>query len=968
MAEGDSSINVGGVNFEIGIDLASFEKNLQRAEILAKEHAARIQQILGNIQTNGGTGSSDFGGGGGSVSQRPPVIAPNLGIPRTVDVNQTVNVRRDFREVNSAAGRIIGRAADAMRMTGGLPPRQATAEEIAAIVAGGRGPQRTLTDSEVQAITTRPSGGSEGGYPTAPGVLTPGGAIREARYQGNAFSQISSMNQIGLLPDEKIAAQDEALEKRFGPQMRQAITEMRAANMPSAGYSTDDDARSAISRLRVPVSKESLAQERAARAAGQAADDEENGRINVQAARGSGRGGRGGGYGGGSGGGGGGGPFEFLFGNTGEAQSRSLLRFGAGLAGFGIGINLAAGAARLLHDSLVAIGEEALHLEQAGRDVGIAFGGTASNFTGRGAAGFAANQGTRGSSTEYLQTAASVAPIAQQYKLTNDQVQKLIISEGQLARIHGVDLPQAAQVLNQVLRGNLEAGQSLDLVLTDQYGIIKNVGLTYQQLVQAVGPAAATSTILAQAQKEISTQTENASRNIDETASAMDRFGKAGDALKTSLANLAKTPVTFAINIATFAVGGGLPPVTGSSHAPQTEADVQGRLILGPAGERQQKADLEKVRSEQARLAGINAAMNAGLNNSDANGGSQAIRDAAGYQGLGIMPEQGAQTPSELKAKQNQAEGARLADQNRILGIQQSGQQATISILDAQAKSRQLDVAAQLNQYASTRIDLENELAPLLLRQQAIQDRITLTTRENLDLTQARLEAQRAEAITGSALEQNNYQQNIALLRAQSAISSIVRGQAPKYDIGSQIGQIRTAAFAAPDVKIADAEAQHALNLTTVAQNVDQISKAIAVIPLEREQQVLQAEVLMRQEELAAATASTEVINRMLEVASIMAAPERLQAERDLNNTMISAAKAAQELANMQLQQNADSANPVIVNVNIGSIGAGGVTPDAAAWIDQITNATRGGALDAINSKANLTLPRAPSNTPGARY
>lgn len=205
------------------------------------------------------------------------------------------------------------------------------------------------------------------------------------------------------------------------------------------------------------------------------------------------------------------------------------------------------------------------------------------------------------------------------------------------------------------------------------------------------------------------------------------------------------------------------------------------------------------------------------------------------------------------------------------------------------------------------------------------------------------------------------------MLRAQSSIVSLIRGQTPKYDFGTQIGVAYGAALDRPDIALADTEAQHSLNLATVATNIDQITKAIAVIPLEQEQQILERSVDVYQLQLSAANASTDVINRALEFANILAAPDRIQAEKDLSNAMIADAKAMQDQARIQLDQNASNANPIIINVNVGALGSGAITPQVADQIDRIGQVTQTAVLEALGRSNINNLPRTDPNIAGAR-
>src|SRR5439155_1754615 len=157
---------------------------------------------------------------------------------------------------------------------------------------------------------------------------------------------------------------------------------------------------------------------------------------------------------------------------------------------------------------------------------------------------------TRGTESQYLQAAAAQAPLARQFGLEAQQVQQLVTLEGQLARLHGVALPQASQILEQTLRGNTEAARSLDVVLTDSRGIVRGTGLTWQELVQAMGPTAAAAKLLSSVQVEVDRQLSASRTNADGLADSFDKLGKRADDVKTHLAKLAEKPVQVTVEVA----------------------------------------------------------------------------------------------------------------------------------------------------------------------------------------------------------------------------------------------------------------------------------------------------------------------------------------------------------------------------------------------------------------------------------
>ena len=1041
-------VEVGGVSFSIAVDLASFLKNLEQAERLAKDHAARMQQILGNVGTGGASGGggsvggSSSGGGyssapynnvGGassgssasysssSPSSRGPDRSAGLSALDKIQKNRVSDYVRQGYDREMAEHYVRGSITGAEFLStrgGGGPANSADALARAQAIRDRLGP---LTPTGAAGV-----GGASGPYSPSQAFAT----LQRSRNPQLAATETPDLNdpavqsrlyaarrQQDALMDRVNRARTREVDRAF----REYSQRDRANMQAEAGLqrqfdrqgTTEDIAPENDQRLQARAYQTRRRQESVyARAMRDNQSDAENearrsgaafsslsGRLNaprgfsVPAAfqgayqRDDGTEGKmlanagSGGSGGGSGGSGGSnGFFSFLFGNTGETQTRSLLRAGAALTGVGLGINIAAGAARLLHDALAGAAQDAIQLEQSSRNIGIAYGPQ----SGLGNLG---NLPGRGTQAESQQAAASLAPLAAQYGFTTTQVTQLVTAERELARIHGTDLPQAAQALQSVMAGNLQAGQALDLQLTDQYGILRNVGLTWEQLEQAEGPAQARQTLLAAVQADVNRQLDNSSQSTDRLGRALDSAGQAWDKFKNNVAKGVYIPVTVAVEQVAQLLGS---PTTPAPSAQSTGAAGYRQPSVAPPG----AGYIPGVSAPPAPAAGTREAAVAQAQRivDDQSGATQARAEAAAAQAAAdqarelafqrnqshlqsgindqrnsppvLSPEQAnAQIQADKTAQRNAAD----FDQRRVAGLLQQEAQARISILNEQATQRQLAQQDQLNALATQRIDLENQIAPLLLQQQGIQDAINIGTQQNLDLTKARLEAQRAQVLTGSALETNTFQSNQAMLRAQSSIVSLIRGQTPKYDFGTQIGVAYGAALDRPDIALADTEAQHSLNLATVATNIDQITKAIAVIPLEQEQQILERSVDVYQLQLSAANASTDVINRALEFANILAAPDRIQAEKDLSNAMIADAKAMQDQARIQLDQNASNANPIIINVNVGALGSGAITPQVADQIDRIGQVTQTAVLEALGRSNINNLPRTDPNIAGAR-
>lgn len=1041
MSDTGGTLSVGGVSFAIGVDLAQFEKNLQRAEQLAQEHAARIQRILGNINAGTtGAGVSHSSNVGGASN---PLTVPNLGLPKVVDVSQTVNVRRDFRVTDSSGGRVIGGPTSALQLTGGAAPRNATPEELALILAGGSrgGPQRTLSQVQIDALTTRPAAGTG-----RTGVSSYQSWIRsmraqqregeiEANTQGRAFTPLNNASRqnatfgptpvspAALIRDEERQAQTLAREQaRWGPHPLSPAQLLRNQQQQATDLAREQARMGPQQVSGAQLNRAAEQQQRAERAQigpfpynSVAA---RNDAARIYGYGGTGRGASGVATSTGGGGNRVGGLAGLIFGNSPESAERSAIRFGAALVGIPIGINLAAGAAHLLHDALAGAVNSAVQLEQSGRAIAVAYGASGGAFTGAGASAFAANPLTKGTTTEYQQTIAALAPLAAQYKLTTDQVRQFGTASGELARINGVELPQAGQVLQQVLRGNLEAGQALDLQLTNEYGIIKGVGFTWEQLVQSQGPAAARATLLAAVLADTSRQTANSAKSADDAVQSYDRLGKAFDTFKTAADNAAKGPV------GAFAKGatGALDVGTGLLQNPGQALPAAAAITAGPVGI---AAIVTAVTAELALRTATNAAKNIppapnvptvpqegihvqpptadviarmtttqpltrGVNPND----SSPPRLPSGYAGqvaddarleeqarlaraykptdmlepVGLAQQQTRANDAAMVG-QRDAQRTKLLDDQRNATNQMAYAQAQVDVLNAQADQRKLASAKEINEIARDRIAIQDRLAPMLIQEQSYQDQIKIITRENLNLTQQKLQADLASIAPNQQLAQYGYQRQLAQQRITLGIAQGATNQKSTVDIGAEINKIiKLVPALNPEV------AQNQIDVTQTAMDTsrtsaavatDTVTKALQSIPIQQKLQGLQlgaGGINATQLDLAVSSAANDQIERRiaLQTLDITNQDKLIKAEQDL----AAARQAGAEIASKQALNVLNGREPISVSITVGTLTTGAGGQDA---LDQLRAAAEAGVLDAMAKSAGLNPPRIDADTAAAR-
>lgn len=1082
MSTEGGSINVGGVNFTIGIDLATFEANLAKAEEIAKVRAKRIQEALNKKTTDGGTTGASGPGSAEQIQQivvqqkrstKPPTESIQLPpTPPTIYLTQEVVVTRHLRVVDKTGLNdeikdipVAGKGpAFESGATGGVRTRgrsgpegeesgQSLAEQIAANEAEDAAKLTTLRSARIARqsngqgpVRAAPTSPASSTVPKAPltdaqnrlldageqelarrralrGTSTPNsGTFWPTDTQNALYDRILSRERTTrsttsqepstpIAPIQRQYAQTniptrdntsntlspEALLRRVGPAGQQS----REATYRGYGFSPN---------LARAVASGQVSPNDAVRAHGQGADAVAAllGNIPGAAASTSGRGGAsangaatGSGGGGRSGGSGGGGSSRSPSGSSSrgginpferEFNPAGLVRIAAGFTGIGLGINIAAGAARDLHQAMVAVVESAVQLEQSGRNIGTAFGASGSSLTGATTA-FTNNPTTKGTTAEFQSAAASAAPLAAQFGLSKAQILELTTAEGQLARLHGIELPAASQVLQSVLRGNVEAGQQLDLELTDQYGVLKNVGLTWQQLVAAQGPAAATATLLAQVQGDVNRQMQNSAATITPGVQALDNLSSAWDRYRSTLAKNAQPIVQAGANAGAAVLNA----ATGPPTQPEGPSDDEIRSAASFAPAEERAAIEARMRGQrQAQIDAKRAADSATKDAQDPNSSFFKVANPPGFdpenpskefldytQNPGLLAYQRAKanqaagkvpgsemkppTPEQLRANST----GQAIQQQTDAGVQAALAQSKIDIISATADQRRLTVQGDINNLLSQRINLQDQLAPMLISEQAIQNNIAQITRENLDLTRNKLIAQQAALGPQEQVAGFDFARNQANARIGLSISQSVAGQKPTFDIGQQVNTIlQNSAILNPNVaqaNVNNVEGQRGVQVAGFAQQEDVLQKQINAIPDMQQLQDLQLDNINNIKlQIAAVDSQSAAIDRYLQAQTLEGSIQEalIGAELALIDARTKGAQATGQIAQNTIDESAGRIPPVSVIVNLGGLTVGS---DEQDLLNKIQNATSAGVIDGLARGASLNPPRVDPNTAGGR-
>lgn len=1091
MSTEGGSINVGGVNFTIGIDLATFEANLAKAEEIAKVRAKRIQEALNKKTTDGGTTGASGPGSAEQIQQiivqqkrstKPPTESIQLPpTPPTIYLTQEVVVTRHLRVVDKTglsdqisdipvAGKGPAFESGGGGSNGGTESSEEAATPYTPSLAFARMQASRQSDQSRLYNFHARQGALRRRLQRERSLYDPLSQARQearAREEGSPYFDLKSGRLVGNLP-----AQETAPEELEGP----SIAEQMAANEAedATRLATLRSARIARQSAQGPVraaptttfrqrqqSREELARQldvnnaniqnpelpaqnlvdeltqreaaykaptqlppqqlpiapvqrqfaqaniaapqqssrAAAATSGQksAADTiyghyidrgmsheeavQEAERITGQkpsaqappAPPPKAPSGNRGGSGGNGSRGGSINPFAREFSPVG------LARIAGGFLGVNLGINIAAGAARDLHQAIAAVVESAVQLEQSGRNIGTAFGATGSVLTGA-ATAFANNPTTKGTTAEFQGAAASAAPLAAQFDLSKGQILDLVTAEGQLARLHGIELPAASQILQSVLRGNVDAGQQLDLELTNQYGVLKNVGLTWDQLVQAQGPAAARATLLAQVQADVNRQMQNSTATIDPTVAALDRLSKAWDKAKSSAASYTAPVVG---GIANAAAGllenpGGIAN-TVASKAIQIAPTIAPAIpfigpFIGPAINVAQ-AGLQAKQESDVRQEELKRRAAAVDQNAPAFDPENPSTDFQVYQRAKVDTKTGKvfgsefaiPTPGQLRTMSTSLATQQQSD----AGVQAALAQSKIDVLSATADQRKLAVQGDINNLLSQRINLQDQLAPMLISEQAIQNNIAVITRENLDLTRNKLIAQQAALGPQEQVAGFDFARNQANARIGLSISQSVAGQKPTFDIGQQVNTIlQNSAILNPNVaqaNVNNVEGQRGVQVAGFAQQEDVLQKQINAIPDMQQLQDLQLDNINNIKlQIAAVDSQSAAIDRYLQAQTLEGSIQEalIGAELALIDARTKGAQATGQIAQNTIDESAGRIPPVSVIVNLGGLTVGS---DEQDLLNKIQNATSAGVIDGLARGASLNPPRVDPNTAGGR-
>jgi hypothetical protein len=258
-----------------------------------------------------------------------------------------------------------------------------------------------------------------------------------------------------------------------------------------------------------------------------------------------------------------------------------------------------------------------------------------------------------------------------------------------------------------------------------------------------------------------------------------------------------------------------------------------------------------------------------------------------------------------------------VAGQISAIGLAQRTVQAQATLANDRLQSitlaenqRRLDVADQQADYARQSIQLQQQMAPLLLQQANLQDRITVASRDNLDIRKQLIAAQQAALPSQAALSELNYAQQRLQLQAQVRQAALIRGDRsgggqPSFAELSR--QFREGELNRPGVELAALDAQQPVARAQQASTAEGLGRQMQGADLEAQARALQDQLQPLQAAAREEQARGDALQRSLDLLDLQDTGAKTAAQSAINLAQQQLIAINQTLVPLQLQ--ADAAN-----------------------------------------------------------
>jgi hypothetical protein len=237
-------------------------------------------------------------------------------------------------------------------------------------------------------------------------------------------------------------------------------------------------------------------------------------------------------------------------------------------------------------------------------------------------------------------------------------------------------------------------------------------------------------------------------------------------------------------------------------------------------------------------------------------------------------------------------------------GRAQQEAQASVTTLDLVDQQRQLDAAGQLASLRTETLNREGSIVDLQRQEADLADQMRVTNRENLDLlerqTQARLDAVGAS----NRLNDLQFATQRDQLEIQATRADVRRGAldpSALQAIPAIRQRLRDEMLATPRAQLDALTAGRPAELAGRDVQQDQLQRALAAIPEERQQRGLEDQLTPLQQAQRLTDERTQAINRQLELARLAEEPQRTAAERNVLAATAVALAAEQSVRDAQL-------------------------------------------------------------------
>lgn len=243
------------------------------------------------------------------------------------------------------------------------------------------------------------------------------------------------------------------------------------------------------------------------------------------------------------------------------------------------------------------------------------------------------------------------------------------------------------------------------------------------------------------------------------------------------------------------------------------------------------------------------------------------------------------------------AESARLQAQQAggLAARAQAESQSQLSAISIQQDERRLAVAEELAGYQTQSLQIQGQLAPLMLQQANLQDRMVVAARDNLTSRRELISAEQQQLAVTQVTSAYDYEQQRLELRAEQSRATVAAGGAPTEDINALRQQYRGTELqrAASGVDIEALDANRQVQVVGQQRTAEDLTRQGPLTNLEAEGRALQDLQIPLDQNLRAVQAHEATIQRTLTLMDLQDTKAVTAAQHALNSAGLLAIQAA---------------------------------------------------------------------------